>query len=233
MNTTKRLGFAALALGCLLGCSTVDGGQTGSEDNAPCWNVRTSIALDAASPLGFSANDGLGLAAGTHSAVLHWAPESDHPYGPESGDGMIDLTVTSLGTAAYATTDYSKDTAAVQTELGCEPALLTDVSVTLRTAGGAFDETFNTSLTQTMSDTATLNPTILGGHIAGSFAFDPAALGAAQLAQINLNASFTSSGFSGSLAALLEQSSGSSANSTVSALNVPIACWGAQPGCAQ
>lgn len=232
MNATKRSALAVLTLSCLLGCSSA-GGQTGSEDGAQCWNVRTPIALDAASPLGFSANDGLSLAQGTHSAALHWLPATQYPYGPESGQGMVDVTVTSLGTAVYATTDYSKDQSAIQAEIGCAPAVLTDVNVTLHTAGGAFDESFTTILVEDMAGTATLSPTLLGRNIAGRFAFDPAALGTAHLAQINLNAAFTASAFNGSIDAMIEQTSGADRDGTASAQNVPLACWGEEPGCAQ
>jgi len=234
MNTTTRLGLTALAWAALLGCSSARsaGGQTGSETGG-CWNVQTPLALDAMSPLGFTADDSLSLAQGAHSARFQWQASTAHPYGPESGTGVIDLTVTSLGTAVYATTDRAQNPNQVTTEDYCAPAILSAVSVTLHTEGGAFDERFNTQLAAATSDLTTLTATLLGSHIVGNFAFDPAALGAQRLAQINVNASFGASAFSGALEAMLEESQGSSANSSVSATRVSLACWGNQPGCAE
>ncbi len=237
--TTQRIGLFALLLATAVGCSgpNASGGQTGSE-TGECWNVRTPLALDETSALGFSANDSLSLAQGVHTAAIQWLPVSDYPYGPESGSSSIDVTVTSLGSAMYATTDSGTGSGSVQTEVGCAPAVLNNVAVTLHTTGGAFDESFDTTLASSTSDAATLNPTLLAGHIAGSFAFDPTALGSARLAQIDVNVSFQASdsgasAFSGSLAATIEQSSGTGGESATSARQISLACWGNQPGCAE
>jgi len=234
MNTTTRMSVAVLAFAGLCSCSSTraDGGQTGAEPGN-CWGAQTPLALDALSPLGFSPNDSLNLAQGKHSATFNWIPSADHPYGPESGEGTIDITVTGLGTAVYATPDYTTNQHQVTTDLGCAPAVLSDVAVTLHTDGGAFDESFNARLAASTRELTTLNSTVLGAHVAGSFAFDASALGALRLAQVNLSASFGANTFGGSLEALLEQTQGSGAGSVSSALRVPLACWGNASGCVE
>jgi hypothetical protein len=183
----------------------------------------TPLALDAESPLGFSAQDSLSLASGVHTAALHWIPATEFSYGPESGDGQVTVTITSLGNARFATRDDGQAT----TELDyCAPSVLSDVAVELDSAGGALRESFRGVLAASKADTATLSATLLGPHLSGSFGFDRAALGDRTLAQIGLNLSFSASAFSGALEAGLEQKAGTGADGTVSLQNVPLACWG-------
>jgi hypothetical protein len=233
MKTAFGLGlFGALFVAFGSGCAHT-GGQTG-EEQTPCWSKQTPLSLDEVSPLGFSAQDSLSLAAGVHSAPLHWLPATDFPYGPESGDGEVTVTVTSLGNARFATPSANQ----MQTELSCMPSVLSDVAVDFETAGGAFHEQFQGMLVASDPASARISATVLGSHLAGSFAFDPAALGSARLAHIQLNLSFGAQSFSGAVAAGIEQIDGANAGSSASLRNVPLACWGsgASPGsagCAQ
>lgn len=232
-KTAFGLGLVGVFLGALVGGCAHTGGQTG-EEQTPCWSKQTPLSLAEGSPLGFSAQDSLSFAAGAHSAPLRWLPATDLPYGPESGDGAVKVTITSLGNARFATTSDDPH----PTELLCMPSVLSDVAVDFETAGGAFDEHFQGVLAASDPANAAISATVLGNHLAGSFAFDAAALGSARLAQVELNLSFGAQSFSGSIAAGIEQADGSSGNSSVSFRNVPIACWGsgAPPGvagCAQ
>ena len=223
--------FSALFGAFVSGCAHT-GGQTG-EEQGPCWSKQSPLSLAEVSPLGFSAQDSLNFAAGAHSATLHWLPATGFPYGPESGDGTVNVTVTSLGNARFATTSDDPPT-----EVLCMPSVLSDVAVDFETAGGAFHEHFQGVLVASDPANATLNATVLGNHLVGSFAFDPAALGSGRLAEVALNLSFGAHSFGGAIGAVIEQADGSAASSTRSALNVQVACWGSGTppflaGCAQ
>ncbi|MEI9952706.1 MAG: hypothetical protein WDO74_27925 [Pseudomonadota bacterium] len=231
-KTAIRLGLSLALLGALASGCADSGGQTG-EVQASCWSKKTPLALDAESPLGFSAQDSLNLAAGKHTATLHWIPATRYAYGPESGDGQLQVTLTSLGSAHFATEDNGQAIA----NLLCLPSVLVDVTVELSSAGGAFHESFQGVLAASNEDSATLSGTLLGAHLAGQFAFDPASLAGGRLAQLNLNLSFSAGSFSGAINAGIEQTQSGGANSAVSLENVPLACWGSaalpgQAGCA-
>ena len=194
----------------------------------------TPLALDAASPLGFSAQDSLALASGEHTATLHWIPARQYPYGPESGDGQLQVTITSLGNARFASGEDGQGAIDLSS---CAPSVLSDVSVELDSAGGALHERLQGVLVASNEDSAALTATLLGSHVAGSFAFDAAALGNRTLARVVLNFSFSAASFSGAFDAGIQQADGAGADSTVSLQNVPLACWGTaaagQAGCAQ
>jgi hypothetical protein len=225
--TTKiAIAAAALALMSALGCSGVQagaGGQTG-EEQSPCWTKRTPLALDQQSPLGFSAQDSLNIAQGRHVATLHWLPSPDYPYGPETGDSDVQVSVTALGGATFATTGEQQID-----ELLCLPSVLNEVRVSFQTGGGAFDETFDGMLVASDANSASLSATLIGGHLEGGFAFEPAALAGERLAQINLSARFGAQSFSGTIAATLESRS----NSSASARPLSLACWGSAAAAGQ
>jgi len=120
----------------------------------------------------------------------------------------------------------------------CLPSVLTDVTVELDSSGGAFHESFRGVLAASNADSATLSATLLGAHLAGSFAFDPATLAGRTLAQLNLNLSFGVGSFSSAISAGIEQQHGTDTNGAVSLENVPLACAGraafpGQAGCTE
>jgi hypothetical protein len=231
-KTALRFGLSAALCGVLASGCAHTGGQTGEEQGS-CWSKLTPLSLDAESPLGFSAQDSLSLAAGEHTATLHWIPSTRYAYGPESADGQLQVTITSLGSARYATQDSGQGF----DELLCLPSVLTDVAVEFDSAGGAFHESFQGVLAASNRDSATLSATLLGTHLAGSFAFDPTALGDRTFAQLTLNLSFGAGSFSGAVNAGLEQTHGIGSDSSVSLETVPLACWGGaaagQAGCTE
>jgi len=182
----------------------------------------TPLAVAEPSPLGFSAQDSLDLAAGEHAATLHWLTTTNYSYGPESGDSQLTVTITSLGSARFAT----QDNQAALDDLLCRPSVLTDVTVEFDSAGGAFHERFRGVLMASNADSATLSATLLGTHLAGSFAFDPATLAGRALAQITLNLHFSAGSFSGAISAGIQETQGSGTNSSVSFENVPLSCFG-------
>lgn len=187
----------------------------------------TPLAVTVDSPLGFSPQDSLDLAAGERTVTLKWLPAA-YPYGPESGDSQLQVRVTSLGSAHFATQD---DSQAIDS-LICLPTVLTDVTVEVDSAGGALHERFRGVLAASQQDSATLSATLLGAQLGGSFALDPAALAGRRLAQVTLGLSFGEGSFSGSLDAGVEHVQGGAANGSASLENVPVACFGhaALPG---
>lgn len=232
-TTTLALSTALPLLAALTGGCAQTGGQTGEEQTS-CWSRITPLPLSAESPLGFSAQDSLNLAAGQHEVALHWLPNRAYGYGPESGEGQLQVTITSLGSARFAT--QTQDQAI--TELLCLPSVLTDVTVELDSAGGAFHESFRGLLIASNEDSATLSGTLLSTHLSGGFAFDPATLGGRTLAQVTLNLSVSASSFSGTIAAGLEHVAGNGVSSSTSFENVLVACFGSaalpgQAGCTE
>jgi hypothetical protein len=196
------------------------GGQTG-EEHTSCWSKLTPLSITADSPLGFSAQDSLELAAGEHVGALHWLP-APYPYGPESGDSELRLRITSLGSAQFATQDDGRAGAT----LFCPPSVLTDVTVEVDSAGGALHESFRGVLAASQAESATLSATLIGGQLGGSFAFEPAALADRTLAHLTLNFSFGVDSFSGALGAGVERSQKGDESGSASLENVPLACVG-------
>jgi hypothetical protein len=197
------------------GCA---GGQTGSEDlPGRCPEQRTALDLEEASPLGFSAADVLSFVEGEHVTTIEWQP-LDVPYGPESGKKELTFTVENLGHARYV--DRGKNSC-------CFAAVQADVRVTLRTSGGALDESVVTVLEAHSPDAAWLQ-LLIEPPLGGSLSFDPQALGAERFIRLELYARFEGGNFSGGLRAGFEdQSAAGDANGVVSFRAPELARWGA------
>jgi len=195
-----------------IGACSHDGGQTGEESEGRCAAELSVVELDAVSPLGFSARDTLALSEGEHRAAFDWVPSNSYPYGPESGASEIRVTLTHSGSARFA-----RVTAEQQSPY-CRDHLELPVVVTLSTSRGAFAERFSATLQASQGERATLSHALLGETVAGGFALQSNE----PFSRVDLTLEFSRSGFSGSLQALMERSSGDS----VSALALPLACWG-------
>jgi hypothetical protein len=111
---------------------------------------KTDVALDDDAALGFSAEDVLAFAGGTHEEALRWLPIMNGSYGPESGEGSITITVTHDGAEARVVQpDENPSGEEFLTDLDgslCQPWLELDVAVTVETSGGALDESFDAVL---------------------------------------------------------------------------------------
>lgn len=104
----------------------------------PCEPISSDVALDEVTPLGFSAEQVLAVAAGLHEATL--------VYGLNNVSGVelslpdqatsVTLSIEPAGTAHFVTD------AAVPASTACASVLEIDVEVTLSTADGAFNEHF-------------------------------------------------------------------------------------------
>jgi hypothetical protein len=107
------------------------------------------VAFDARTSAGFSADDVLAYAAGTHEERITWEvvqsaeDEAEITVGPESGTQMFSITVEPRGDAArfhVPTRDI------VGHGLVCKPWLEIDVHVIVRSEGGALLEGFDATL---------------------------------------------------------------------------------------
>ena len=201
-----------------------------------CENKRQELAsLDAVSPLGFSAADMLALAPAAELDV-QWAEASGaFRFGPESG-------VTKLSIEVTPRTDKPRfnDRAPKQASGGPEPAIGTlaggdgcpdqlelDVTVHLRSAGGAFDEQLETTLTAQRAEFARVYQQLTPAKLRGAFQ--------AQSSQPNtkLNAltfalSFSELGTSGNVQIMFETRS---ADSVGQSAGITVARWPAGSRC--
>lgn len=147
--------WGALVLGAL-GCTGTSTGnpiedpgrgeETGG-GNGQCEERRVvSLALDAESELGFSANDLLEGVRGSHADTLRWHSLADVSYGPEQGEQPLTLSLTPRGEARFIDYEPKAQTGGIEIGVRCEDALEVPLDVALRSAGGALDESFGATL---------------------------------------------------------------------------------------
>lgn len=103
----------------------------------------TALALTQRTELGFSANDVLEYAAGTHRATLTWPSDPTLEVGPE--DGVQDLTI-ALEPRTDSARFHDPETEAIGHGATCRSWLEVDVRVTLQSTARALHETFDATL---------------------------------------------------------------------------------------
>lgn len=132
--------------------------QQATSEAASCEDTPTALALDEASPLGFSPQDVVDVALGTFMAPLAW-----------EGGGTTELTldVHSAGTARFVTSDAVYPDSGIEPAILCEDRVEVDATVSFTTADGAFDETWPVVLRSTDGAVASFHvepdPEDLGG----------------------------------------------------------------------
>lgn len=173
-------------LGCMPGCSSgasantgetalEHGGQTGGEAGIQCTAATAiePLALDAASPLGFSASDVLSACDSATPALLHWA---------NGGSTALQLTLSASGNAGYAASCHAN---------------AVNVSLSVRSADGAFAEVIAGRLFAKERDRATLSVELSAQAVHGSYF----ASGSGSLATENLkfDVEFVGSSYTGEI----------------------------------
>lgn len=170
---------------------------------------KTVIDVDEETALGFTAEDILAFAAGTHEETIHWLAPMNTTFGPESGDHAITITVTHDGDVRFV--EPSTEADGTEDDLltdigrpqGCTPWLEIDVHVTVETDGGALDESFDATLRTHNRLIATLfthpDPDALGGDFEASFGIDGFVLG-----QLDLGMTFSENGVNGAFGGVFE-----------------------------
>jgi hypothetical protein len=199
------LGLVPLLVACSTGGDPSAGGQTGDEDTSgegsDCDYVPTVVGLDEVTPLGFSAEEVLETALGTHSTPFFWK-QGGHEYGPESGESELTLVLGEPGEARFMK-GTPKETQ-FDIAVDCRDRLEVDVQVHASTQGGALDESFVAPIRAESAKLASLSRSFELAALNGSFAFDPDSLGAASVIAFRLNAVISEFGLSGGLDAQYE-----------------------------
>ncbi len=221
-GTKRQLG--ALFLVAALGAAGCAGGQTGGEFGAEngtgggtaleggssCEEDTTELELDEVSPLGFSAEDVLALAEGTHEATLTWAPDeaSMATTTLESGTTAVTLVVEAAGPASFVDAEPPSSGGTVgMIALGrvCPDRVDVPVTVTLTTADGALDETLEGTLSATDAGSATLLVPIELDELEGTLSFEVVSPEGGVPIQTRLEVVFGEGIFAGRLSGTIEQ----------------------------
>jgi hypothetical protein len=149
-----------------------------------CTEEETELDPGATTPLGFNAQAIIDLVAGEHTESLAWL-DSPTEYGPESGVSEITLNITPIGAAVFVdrevrTSSNTGEEGGPGIGLGeiyspCNDSVRLNVSIHMTTAGGAFDETVETTIDAKAGDFASGSFSIDLTEIAGAFQATPVA----------------------------------------------------------
>lgn len=200
------------------------------EDSCP--STTTPIEPDASTPLGFTAEEVLAWAAGTHAAAATWGPGAGESHlvevTPESGSTELELELTYVdGPVMFVDRNVEQGRSdeglepALQPEPGtCPDLLLLEVEAHLRTSNGAFDDTFTAQLRASSAEKAELWVPFDLTALQGSLTVVTVEEGST-IQQPTWSATLAPDAFSGTIQAVVEHRHGE----TVSAAPVTIATW--------
>lgn len=168
--------------------------------------------------LGFTAADILAFAEGTHEESIRWHDSFIATLGPEMGEHKVTVTVhNNDGEVRLMTpkTEAGGGTGIepaidIGTVGGCSPWLEIDVKVTIKTDGGALDESFDATLRARNALFATLFTHPDPKHLGGSFAPKEILEPGFELTQLDLSIGFTPFGMSGLFDGVFTQQSNDS-----------------------
>lgn len=188
-----------------------------------CVDTPSALAADATSPGGFSANTALALASGTRSNTLTWKDGSQTALSLEVvGDGSGSQWVDSVA-------DYPSDTGASPAiGIECTSRLEIPVNVQFSTDDGAFADNFSSTLIASTAELATFSIDLVSASLAGSFNAADWPTEDYDTLSMAINASFISSGDSGTIAGSAQKDNGCTDDGSCSASNenLDVAQWG-------
>ncbi len=199
------------------------GGEAADHDGHCEERGAVTLELDEQSTLGFSAADMLALADNAQDQTLNWHALSNVSVGPESGEQALTLEITSRGQARLV--DYERKANGFEIGGECPDRLEVPVTLKLRSAQGALDESIETTLSARSAHVARIYHRLPADKIAGSLEVE--AQDGFKLNSLTVALSLTSFGGSGEITPMLEKSSGDTASAAPSR---PLASWG-QSGC--
>lgn len=187
---------------------------TGSLGGGYCEaDERVLDGTSADTTLGFSAADILAFAAGSHEEAIRWHDSFIATLGPEKGEHRVTVTLShDDGEVRLMTpkTDAGNGTG-IEPAIdigtpngGCQPWLEIDVKVTIKTDGGALDESFDATLRSRNALFATLFTAPDPDHLGGAFAPEEILEPGFKLVQLDLSIGFTPFGVSGSFDGVFE-----------------------------
>jgi hypothetical protein len=157
-----------------------DGRGTTAEGGNLCAQTESALALDAATSLGVSAAELSSWVSGTHHETLAWQDQSAS-FGPEHGSSELTIEIETLGARWIerrpAEASGGPGVLLVQTEIAvlgdpCADSIALDVRLHLSTAGGALDETVDTTLEAKARDFVSGRVTLPLDMLTGSFVAD-------------------------------------------------------------
>lgn len=133
---------------------------------------QISVEVDAQTDLGFSANDILAFAAGTHEATIRWNPHDDFTTVADLDVSTLSVTIThdsgEIGYRATRDIDLGGDGPTGH----CPGSLRIGVDVALRSADGALDEERSGTLIAYSARNAVLWLPVATGELGGSLSIE-------------------------------------------------------------
>lgn len=213
----------------LLGGQTGDGtgvaeGDEGRESlDEPCAEASLSRPLlqgEMAAEVGFSADDVLAWVQGGISSSLGWAPDGDLETQPEAGTGSVALRFVYEGASIRLHTPAT--VVMVDGRPTCGPWIEVDVSATLATPGGAFDERLAVTLRAGRPGVVGFSGSIAAADLAGALELRSSRVGA-ELQRFDVAGTLTEHGSFGLVRALYLESVLLEAD-TVAAWPAPSEC---------
>ena len=186
---------------CGLASPACAGGQTGEGPphlggGDDCDEVIVEIDLDELTPLGFAPRHVLELASGPHTEPLHWFPDGQFPYGPEEGVGSVTFEVTSTDAPPrYVDSEPKQGKPSAE----CSDWILLDAMLSIRSAGGALDESIPVTLSAGDPAVVRFDTWLDFEMLDGSLAFEDTSVGGYTLEKLPLRGVFSQYGASGTL----------------------------------
>lgn len=198
------------------------GGQTGSEDFGCLEASSRELARDESAPIGFSANDVLSIAEGSHAITVTYADGSTTPATLEV---VYDGAAPRFLEMRWQDDGSGQEIALVAPEMQCLDVLAIDVTLHLETEDGAFDERWTTTLraSSAESSTAMLNATL--DSLQGSYEPSAADVEGSDTVRLLINATFDASAAHGSIEGQAESVEGSGPDGVASARFFEVATF--------
>jgi hypothetical protein len=229
----------ALALGTNAACAGTSAGnpiagkggtQTGNGDLAStagqCDAKPSTLAsLTASTPLGFSAADVLAFASGSHETSIRWQPSDFAMFAPESGKHALHLKLTPKGNkpryVKYSDRTSNDGGAGLLIDIAgpdCKSldALEVDVTLEIKSDGGALDEKLDGTLRASATNWATLHVDLKADMLGGGFKLVSTKPAGFKLVQLAVDLGLSPLGLRGSLSGVLEMHTGNASTSAAS-----------------
>jgi hypothetical protein len=211
------------------GSGASEGGIAGptSGDGALCSETRSALGLDEPSPPGFTANDVLAFAEGSHEATLEYLPDEQSfvvvEVSPSSESTALTVTIERRGTAALV--DAEVPGGSGPSDGGpspCPDSLEVDVGVKVATADGGFDETLEGKLVAYSTAKAMLTIPLDLEALAGSFRVNVIQPQGGEPVQTILGITLTPDVFVGHLSGMIQQTG----SAVAMAAGITYGLWG-------
>jgi hypothetical protein len=228
----------------LSGCDDLPGdnkdplGDGEAADNGGCVDTVTVLgSVDEVAALGFSAAQVLAVAEGSHASELVWgAGLGEGPvtvaFGPESGAGTLTVDVAYAGGEVRFVSSKPEESEGEGLDDGaflasCSDRLEVDVEVSVKTGGGALDESFTAPLRATSRGISRISREIAVEELAGSFALTTVEPDDAEVGPLEFTIGISGSGLFGGISSTVQLTDGEVA----SAGFMDVASWpgGASP----